>query len=291
MGDFRKEATIVGVVVSAAFLIALWTVFYLQGYIAQRNKVSYRAYFDDVGLLLEGDNVTVAGVPVGRVQSIRLEGGKAVVRFFVEPEITVTKNTVAVIEASDLFGESFLQLKLRQGAPAEPGSAIRGELAPGLRDLILRGVDVIERTTLVLEDARALIARLDTVLGPGSSFSRTLENIEVLTANTRVLSQRFEGYGNLLEETLSSLDSAAVGFRSVVQDNADGVRRTIAQLEDLSVRLDSILIDLESGRGALGRLLKDETLYEELRDTALEARNLIREIRDNPELFIRLKVF
>ncbi|HLA41447.1 MAG TPA: MCE family protein, partial [Candidatus Glassbacteria bacterium] len=59
----------------------------------------------------------------------------------------------------------------------------------------------------------------------------------------------------------------------------------------LSVRLDAMVADLESGRGTLGRMLKDESLYEELRETALEARNLMREIRDNPEKFINIKAF
>jgi len=209
MGNSRKEATIVGVVVFAAFLVVLWTIFYLQGFVARRNKNFYSARFEQVGL----------------------------------------------------------------------------------RDLIKQGVTVVDRTILVLEDARKLVARLDTMLGAESSFAQTLENVEVLTANTRDFSSRFDHYGSLLEETMSSLDSAALGFRSVVDDNAQSVQQAIAGLEDISMRLDTLLVDIESGRGALGRMLKDERLYEELRQTALEARNLIREIREHPDKYIKLDVF
>ncbi len=291
MGNSRKEATIVGVVVFVAFLVVLWTIFYLTGFMARRNKNFYSARFDQVGLLMVGDNVTVAGVPVGRVQWIGLEGREAVVRFFVEQRVEVTENTVAMIDASDVFGEAYLQLRIEDGPPAESGSSLKGELAPGLRDLIKHGVTVVEKTILVLEDARKLVARLDTMLGAESSFAQTLENIEEFTANTRNFSSRFDHYGSLLEETMSSLDSAALGFRSVVDDNAQSVQQAIAGLEDISMRLDTLLVDIESGRGALGRMLKDEKLYEELRQTALEARNLIREIREHPDKYIKLDVF
>ena len=291
MGKSRKEATIVGVVVFSAILVVLWTIFYLQGFMARRNKDFYSARFEQVGLLMVGDNVTVAGVPVGRVQYIGLEGKEAMVRFFVEQQIGVTENTVALIDASDVFGEAYLQLKIEDGPPAESGGMLQGELAPGLRDLIKQGVTVVSRTIIVLEDASKLLTRLDTLLGPESSFAQTLENVEELTANARDFSRQFGHYGSLLEESMTSLDSAALGFRSVVDDNAESVQQTITVLEDLSVRLDTLMTDVESGRGALGRLLKDESLYEELRQTALEARNLIREIREHPDKYIRLKAF
>ena len=291
MANVRKEATTVGVVVFAAFLVILWSIFYLQGFMARRNKNFYSAQFDQVGLLMVGDDVTVAGVPVGRVQWIGLDGREAVVRFFVDPQVEVTENTVALIDASDVFGEAYLQLQIEDGPPAESGSSLKGELAPGLRDLIKHGVTVVDRTIIVLEDARKLLARLDTLLGTQSPFAQTLKNVEELTANARDFSLQFDHYGSLLEETMSSLDSAAVGFRSVVDDNAQSVKQTVAVLENLSMRLDTLLVDIESGRGALGRMLKDERLYEELRQTALEARNLIREIREHPDKYLKIEAF
>ena len=291
MSGTRRDTIIVGMVVFAAFAVITWTIFYLQGYLAQRNMVSYRAGFDQVGLLMTGDNVNVAGVPVGRVKLIALEGRKAVVSFFVDPRVEITDHTVALIDASDVFGEAYLTLQIADGKPLAPGATLPVELAPGLRELIKHGVEVILQTKQLLEQAHLLVARIDSVLGKESSFARTLDNVEVLTANARELSGRFEHYGELLEEIMASLDSAALGFRSVVDDNSSGVQRTVARLDNLSARLDTMLTDLESGRGTLGRLLKDEKLYEDLRQTALEARNLIQEIRDKPEKYIRIKAF
>lgn len=291
MQSYRKETVIVGLVVFIAFVVALWAIFYLQGYISRKNKAFYQAQYEHVGLLKLGDNVTLAGVPIGRVESIGLAGKKALVHFFVDSEVKVAEGTVAVIEASDLFGNSFLTLQMGDGPPLPSGSELKGVLAPGIRDLIKSGVVVVQRSIVVLEETRSFLARLDSLVGPKSSLPRTFDNIEAITARARTLSERFESFGFLLEGTLASLDSAADGFREVVEDNKVEVTNTLERLNRLSARLDTVVADLNAGRGSLGRLLRDERLYEDLRQTAVEAQNLIREIRDHPEKFINVKVF
>ena len=274
-----------------AFAVVLWTVFFLRGYLSRQDKVVYSAAYNQVGLLKRGDLVTVAGVPVGRVQSIGLEGKQAVVLFTVLSEIGITKNSRAFIDASDVFGEAYLQLDILEGEPAPPGSRIAGELAPGLRDLIKEGVEVVKRSNLLLDQARVLIGRIDTMLAPESSVSRTLDNVERITENTRDFSERFDTYGDLLERTMASLDSAAVGIRTAVDSSAGDVTTVLNSLESASSRLDSLLLAVENGRGTLGRLMKDENLYQDLRNTTLETRNLIREIREQPGKFLKISPF
>lgn len=291
MNSRGRETVIVGAVVLAAFVVVIWTIFFLRGYLSRQDKEIYSAGYEQVGLLMVGDNVTLAGVPVGRVQSIALEGKQAVVRFTLNSKITLTDNSVALIDASDVFGEAYLQLDIDEGKSVPPGARIKGELAPGLRDLIKEGVTVVKRTNLLLADAQRLINRIDTLLGPGSSFNRTLDNVEQFTDNSRKFSERFDSYGRLLEETMASLDSAAVRIRRAVDQNQDDITTVLENLESASSRLDTMLVEIEDGRGTLGRLIKDERLYEDLRNTTLEARNLIREFREQPGKFIQISPF
>ena len=291
MDSRGRETIIVGVVVLAAFVVVLWTVFFLRGYLSSQDKANYSAGYEQVGLLKVGDNVTVAGVPVGRVRSISLEGRQAVVRFTMGRDIVLNENSVALIDASDVFGEAYLQLEINEGAPVRPGARISGDLAPGLRDLIKEGVTVVQRSNLLLADASRLINRIDSLLGPGGTFSRTLDNVERFTENGLEFSERFDSYGRLLEETMASLDSAAVRIRRAVDENQDDVSTVLAKLESASARLDTMLVAIEDGRGTLGRLMRDERLYEDLRATTLEARNLIREFREQPDKFINISPF
>ena len=291
MRNIRVATTIVGISIFLALVIMLWLIFYLQGYITQRNTVIYSALFENVGMLKIGDNVTVAGVPVGRVESIKLDGVQAEATFTVDRRVKLTEDTKALVQSGDIFGESYLQLVSGQGAPLAPGGRMNGELAPGLQDVMNRSLTTVDQVNQVLMKASSLIANLEKLIGSESSLPRTLDNLESLTGNVLVFSERFDDYDLLLKRVLVSIDSAATGIQALVDTNATEVKGTMANLEVLSARLDTLTTELEAGRGTLGRLLRDEKLYQDLEDTIREARILIAEVREHPEKFIRVKVF
>lgn len=68
---------------------------------------------------------------------------------------------------------------------------------------------------------------------------------------------------------------------------------TSARLKDSLDRLNTMLADLQAGRGTAGKLLKDETLYNNLNNVTTETQALIKAIRSDPKkyLTIHLNIF
>lgn len=66
-----------------------------------------------------------------------------------------------------------------------------------------------------------------------------------------------------------------------------------AQLKDSLARLNAIIADLQAGNGTAGKLLRDQTLYNNLNNLSLESQELIKAIRANPKkyLTIHLNIF
>lgn len=112
-----------------------------------------------------------------------------------------------------------------------------------------------------------------------------------------------------LEALGSQLDSLIATFGKIeIPDLDEAVRRfsadlskslgrLLSMLEDpidkidvLAARLDSLTV-LIKGDGTVGRLLKSDELYEELRDTNLALKALIQDINENPKKYINIKVF
>ncbi len=112
-----------------------------------------------------------------------------------------------------------------------------------------------------------------------------------------------------LEALGSQLDSLITTFGKIeIPDLDEAVRRFSADLSKslgrlltmlenpvdkidmLAVRLDSLTI-LFKGDGTVGRLLKSDELYEELRETNLALKALIQDINENPKKYINVKVF
>ncbi|GAC70004.1 MCE family protein [Gordonia soli] len=92
------------------------------------STTSFSTYFNDVSGLIEGDDVRMAGVRVGRVESVDLDKGRARVQFIVEKDQKVLSNTQASIRYQNLIGQRFLSLTLVKGENSTPlaeGSSLK----------------------------------------------------------------------------------------------------------------------------------------------------------------------
>ncbi len=68
------------------------------------------AKFDDVGELKAGDSVTIAGIRVGHVDSVTLDGGTAVVVLRVKRDIVIEDDSIASIKTKGLMGGKYVQI-------------------------------------------------------------------------------------------------------------------------------------------------------------------------------------
>lgn len=76
------------------------------------------AEFDNVTGLKSGANVTIAGVPVGRVTAISLNSSDmASVSIVVRKGVTITEDAIASIKTEGLIGDKFI--KISQGGSDE----------------------------------------------------------------------------------------------------------------------------------------------------------------------------
>ncbi|ADT97481.1 MCE family protein [Mycolicibacterium gilvum] len=113
------------------FMVAALTLTWLV-YVTLRRDVTgptvpYSAVFTDVFGLREGDDVRMAGVRVGRVESIELDGKHAKVSFVVQSDQQVLGTTVASVTYQNIVGQRYLGLSLGnlgQPDPLPAGSVI-----------------------------------------------------------------------------------------------------------------------------------------------------------------------
>ncbi|MPY85739.1 MAG: MCE family protein [Actinophytocola sp.] len=91
------------------------------------DRKTVKAAFDEVGGLIEGDDVRIASSRVGYVDDIRIEHGRAVAVLKIDDETTKIYRdataTTASVGARSALGQKFVDL--------DPGSPAAGELPPG----------------------------------------------------------------------------------------------------------------------------------------------------------------
>ncbi|MBM4119492.1 MAG: outer membrane lipid asymmetry maintenance protein MlaD [Nitrospira sp.] len=90
------------------------------------DRYHIEAEFDTVSGLRPGATIEIAGVEVGRVQSIRLKQDRAVATFAVNQGITLYDDTIASVKTRGIIGEKFVSLSLGGGgSELKPGGRIR----------------------------------------------------------------------------------------------------------------------------------------------------------------------
>lgn len=109
MTSFQRSSVTLSVFLVGSLVLS-WFVFVTLGRGIDGSTKSYSAVFSDVSGLRSGDDVRVAGVRVGRVDSIELDKTVARVRFRVQSDQTLYENTKAAVTYQNIIGQRYLGL-------------------------------------------------------------------------------------------------------------------------------------------------------------------------------------
>ena len=170
-----------------------------------KSSTVYRAVFSDASTLQGGDPVRIAGVEVGRVTSVRLQGDRAVVSFKLDHPHTVTSGTSAAIHYANLLGNRYLDLLgTGAGSPLPAGATIGvGRTTPAL-DLsaLFNGFQPLFQalTPSQVNDLTANI--ISTFQGEGT-------NIAGLVSKTAELTNNLSDRGQVIDSVVTNLASVA----------------------------------------------------------------------------------
>lgn len=74
------------------------------------DTIPLTASFSSVAGLRAGTDVEIAGVPVGKIESISIEGFKAIVRMRIRKGIGLPDDTIASVKTRGLIGDVYISL-------------------------------------------------------------------------------------------------------------------------------------------------------------------------------------
>lgn len=261
----RRSATgsVRGPVIGLAVFLVITTVLTWLVYVTLRrdvrgSTVSYAAVFTDVFGLREGDDVRIAGVRVGRVQRIELNGTLAKVSFAVQDSQRLPASVTASVTYQNIVGQRYLAL-----AQGHPGRG--GLLAPG-------GVIPVERTEpsfdigTLLNGYEPLFAVLDpaqvnnltqAVIG---SLQGDTAAFATLVDQTSTLTKTFTGRDDALDHVIASLDRVVGSLAAQNRDFEDAIvatRQVVGQFDSRRPELVSSVGKMTAVVRNLSRIATD----------------------------------
>src|SRR5262245_13147603 len=107
--------------------VLVWKIEDINPFAEEQKRVD--AVFDSVAGLDEKASVRVAGVRVGRVDSVGLDGRKARVRIVLEKPIPMPAGTYAKVANLGLLGEKYIEIVPGPpgGPPLPDGAVLQGQ--------------------------------------------------------------------------------------------------------------------------------------------------------------------
>ncbi len=214
------------------------------------ETVPYVAMFTDVFGLREGDDVRMAGVRVGRVEGIELDGKHARVDFVVHSDQQVLGTTVASVTYQNIVGQRYLGLSLGSigaQAPLPAGSVIPVERTEPSFDVgaLLNGYEPLFS---VLDPRQAD----NLTQGVIRSLQGDDASIATLVAQTSQLTDTFAGRDEELGEIITNLN-AVVGNLARHNDDLDQV---ITTSRDVVSTFEARRPELVDSMGTINRVVR-----------------------------------
>ena len=120
-------------IVGVFALLGIAALIYLSvslGNISIFPKPGYTVYanFDNISGLKTGDLIELAGVPIGKVQSISLQDNRAHVGLHINAGVQIDTDAIAAIKTSGIIGDKYVSVALGAG---EHDLANGGSFKPG----------------------------------------------------------------------------------------------------------------------------------------------------------------
>jgi phospholipid/cholesterol/gamma-HCH transport system substrate-binding protein len=239
--------------------------------------------FDNAAGLDRDASVQIAGVEVGRVESITLKEGKALVRLRITPTVQLEQDAVAAIKTHGILGEKYVEL--------HPGTRGGPLLGPGQQiTQTERQTDIdrmLSQLSLIAEDVRGVTSSLNRVLA-GQAGEEAIRSILTNARDlTRNLNQVVVSNEAALRAAIDNTRQLTGNLNRVVTDNdakvgqvLDGLKSASREMEKSFASLNEIAGGINRGEGTVGALLKDPTTADRLNKTLASLQEVTEKINE-----------
>jgi phospholipid/cholesterol/gamma-HCH transport system substrate-binding protein len=272
--------------VGILIIIALVVLFFGYRWLAEtqfgQRKYIVKVLFPDAGGILVGDNVLVVGVKQGKVRGINLVGREVEIVFSLDKKVTLYSDAhFSIMDVAFVSGTKYLRVDPgTSGIPLDFTKPARGDATASLSMARLSEITVSLVEVLDLLQSKLLNEEMV------SSVSESIKNLETFSSELTTVVQES---GGSLKRGMRDFADASSKLKKTM--NSKELELTLKRLDTISARLDTLTTYLISDETSVGKLLKEDHLYEDTRETLALMQALIADFKENPKKYINLKIF
>ncbi len=256
MKPFReRNPVVIGVIGFAVILLLMLGAFRADKLPIIGAGDVYHADFAEIGSLKKGNEVRIAGVPVGKVESVALDGDKVDVKFKLDKGVKLGRDTGASVGIRTLLGATYLAVEPSGSGTLKKGSTIPisrttppYDVVDAFSDLSVTtdalDVDQISKALNTLSDVAAKTPReFKGAIKGVSDLSRNLANrdeqINTLLENLK----KVTGVLNARNDNLEALFKDSAVLFQAVSSRRDAIHQLLVSTQQISTELSALVKD------------------------------------------------
>jgi phospholipid/cholesterol/gamma-HCH transport system substrate-binding protein len=305
----------IGVVVVCAIAAFIWGINFLKGTNLFTQKYYLYAVYPRIDNLKPSDALQINGFKIGQVKRISLieKAGRnmVLVEFLLTEDVTIPKNSIARAVSNDILGNKAVEVIFsKETQYVQNKDTLIAETEQGLKESFNKQIAPLQAK------AESLIANVDSLMSVVTHMlnARTRENIDKSFESVRkaILSLEQTAYKieGLVEPKLSAvlsnmatitanlnkneqkINDILTNFNSISDSLAKSQLKSAVNNADKSLReLDVLLARINSGEGTLGKLARNDSLYNNLNKSSEHLEKLLKDLNANPKRYVHFSIF
>jgi phospholipid/cholesterol/gamma-HCH transport system substrate-binding protein len=300
----------VGIFTFVTIAIFILGFYFLKGTNLFVRKNVYYAVYERVDGLYKSNLIEINGFPIGRVGTMERDPitGKIVVELDLDKNVKVPKSdsTCALLVSTDFLGSKKVKLVFgNSGVYMSDGDTISTLFKKDITEQLGSEIDPI------MADVKKMLPGLDSTIG-GIKLMFDVNDPRSLYTTLAKVNRAIDGINGILAKndntiklTLDNLQS----FTENLKKNNDKITHLLTNVDDLSdslkqadlkatienlngtiTQLKAMLADINQGKGTLGKVVKDDQLYNKV-DSAIGNLNvLLKDVKARPYRYISINV-
>lgn len=272
----------------------------------------FYAKYDNVEGLSVSNPVSINGLKVGQVDEIKpitTKDGKLhfVVKLTIDDTFEFSRNsTVEIFEPGLMSGKEIKINLFYGGDTAKDGDTLKGNYQLSMLNSLSSQVKPVK------DQLSNVLLKLDSTLASTNKIvdEQNRREIKLLLSNLNKTIESFKGASDRtnailannekgLHEVVSNANAAMLTanktldkYGSVAERvDIDKLNGTIDQFNQTAGKLNNVISGIQNGEGSLGKLAKDEELYNNLTKTSKNLNELVEDFKLNPKRYVNFSVF
>ncbi|HWG57462.1 MAG TPA: MlaD family protein [Candidatus Acidoferrales bacterium] len=298
----------VGIFVLVGLFILILAIFYVTGSGFWGPKYTLRTYLPEVDGLESGAPVQLDGVPIGNVDTVRLNDHPSTKQQSVAVTFRVDKryqdqirtDSTASLMTQGLLGDRYVAVTRGfTGSVIPANGTVQGVENNPMQQIEARGADVMENMQELSKDLGDIVQEiqkgngtLGKLIKDPSMYNNLNHSIATVDA---MLTSIQKGNGTLgkfivSDEIYNKTDAIAGDVHdmtSAIRDQKGLAGRLIydpglgQDVTQIASNTNKLVGGVQQGQGSLGKFVKDDTVYNNLRDASANVRDATGKLNSN----------